>query len=89
MTSSTSAAHGSSVHFPGAVDSKFVSKMEFVRPSMHSTIPTYRVMDSNGVIVDTGKKPSDVSTDEIISWYKNMVSGMTSNKSLKDGLTGI
>ena len=49
--------------------------MEFVRPSTHTAIPTYRVMDSNGIIVDSARAPSDVSAEEIIQWYKNMVSG--------------
>ena len=38
-------------------------------------MPTYRVMDSHGVIVDTKHEPSDVSTDEVITWYKNMLTG--------------
>lgn len=41
-------------------------------------MPTYRVMDSDGVIVDTKHEPSDVSTDEVITWYKNMLTGMCS-----------
>lgn len=41
-------------------------------------MPTYRVMDSDGVIVDTKHEPSDVSTEEVITWYKNMLTGMSS-----------
>jgi 2-oxoisovalerate dehydrogenase E1 component alpha subunit len=33
-------------------------------------------MDSDGVIVDTKHEPSDVSTEEVITWYKNMLTGM-------------
>ena len=30
-------------------------------------------MDSDGVIVDEGWTPLDISTEEILTWYKNMV----------------
>lgn len=33
-------------------------------------------MDSDGVIVDTKHEPSDVSTEEVITWYKNMLTGV-------------
>ncbi|EED21194.1 2-oxoisovalerate dehydrogenase complex alpha subunit, putative [Talaromyces stipitatus ATCC 10500] len=61
------------VRFPGAVDSKFTSEMAFSRPSSSPAMPTYRVMDSDGVIVDKKHEPTDVSTEEIITWYKNML----------------
>lgn len=64
-----------SVHFPGAVNSKFVTKFAFERPSTHSAIPTYRVMDSDGIVVDEGKKPSDLDPEEVVKWYKNMLTG--------------
>ncbi|KAM0803750.1 branched chain alpha-keto acid dehydrogenase complex, alpha subunit [Usnea florida] len=61
------------VHFPGAVDSKFTTKLSFAHPSTHPAMPTYRVMDSDGVVVDDSRKPSGISNDEIVKWYKNMV----------------
>ena len=36
-------------------------------------------MDSDGVVVDEGRAPSDVTDEEIISWYKHMVSGIYNN----------
>lgn len=65
----------SSVHFPGAVDSKFTTRLSFEKPSTHSAIPTYRVMDSDGVIVDEGQAPFDNDREEILTWYKNMLTG--------------
>ena len=50
--------------------------MSFVTPSAHEAIPTYRVMDSDGVIVDKSRGPPDVTDEEVITWYKNMVVGM-------------
>ncbi|KAK0515134.1 hypothetical protein JMJ35_002513 [Cladonia borealis] len=61
------------VHFPGAVNSKFTSELAFEHPSTHAAMPTYRVMDSDGIIVDESRKPSDISNDEVLSWYKNML----------------
>ena len=65
-----------SVHFPGAVNSAFTTHLAFSHPSTHAAMPTYRVMDSDGVVVDESRKPSDVSNEEILAWYKNMVTGM-------------
>ena len=70
---------GNSVHFPGAVNSKFTSKMDFIRPSTLAAIPTYRVMDSHGRVLDPERAPKeDVDQEEILTWYRNMVSGKQS-----------
>lgn len=63
------------VHFPGAVNSKFTTKLSFEHPSTHPAMPTYRVMDSDGVIVDESRKPSAISNEEIVKWYRNMLTG--------------
>lgn len=63
------------MHFPGAVNSKFTTTMSFERPSTRPAIPTYRVMDSDGVIVDKERDPSDVPDEEVLTWYKNMLTG--------------
>ncbi|KAL8746285.1 MAG: hypothetical protein Q9190_001684 [Brigantiaea leucoxantha] len=65
-------AQTSNVHFPGAVDSKFTTQLNFERPSNIPAIPTYRVMDSDGVVVDQAWNP-DVSDAAILMWYKNML----------------
>jgi hypothetical protein len=33
-------------------------------------------MDSDGVLVDKGRKLLGVSNEEILSWYKNMLTGV-------------
>lgn len=63
------------VRFPGAVNSKFTTEMAFINPQDGAGIPTYRVMDSDGVLVDAGRKKLDVSNEEILTWYKNMLTG--------------
>ncbi|KAL8789726.1 MAG: hypothetical protein Q9213_000976 [Squamulea squamosa] len=60
------------VHFPGAVDSKFTTKLSFERPSTHPAIPTYRYMDSGGVVVDDARDPG-VSDEEVMKWYMKML----------------
>jgi 2-oxoisovalerate dehydrogenase E1 component alpha subunit len=62
------------VRFPGAVDSKFTTDMGFVKSSDLPAIPTYRVIDSDGVIADANRGPLEVEDAEVISWYKNMLS---------------
>ena len=49
--------------------------MAFINPSEMPNIPTYRVMDSDGVLVDKSRKSIDVPKEEILSWYKNMLTG--------------
>ena len=73
-----------SVHFPGAVNSKFTTDLAFEHPSTHPAMPTYRVMDSDGIIVDESRRPSDISNEEILTWYKNMLTG-TSPSSRDNG----
>jgi 2-oxoisovalerate dehydrogenase E1 component alpha subunit len=65
----------SSVHFPGAVKSKFTTHLSFARPDTLPAMPTYRVMDSDGVIVDKTRKATEISNEEVITWYKNMLTG--------------
>ena len=64
-----------SVNFPGAVNSKFTTNLSFERPSTYSAIPTYRIMDSDGVVVDETRAPEDVSPEEAIKMYTNMLTG--------------
>ncbi|KAL4948646.1 thiamine diphosphate-binding protein [Aspergillus filifer] len=61
------------VRFPGAVNSKFTTEMAFINPMDGPGIPTYRVMDSDGVLVDKTRKKVDVPTQEVLTWYKNML----------------
>ncbi|KGO41060.1 Dehydrogenase, E1 component [Penicillium expansum] len=63
-----------SVRFPGAVNSKFTSEMAFLKASDLPAIPTYRVMDSDGYQVDKTRPAPDVTNEEVLSWYKNMLS---------------
>ncbi|KAF1912680.1 thiamine diphosphate-binding protein [Ampelomyces quisqualis] len=60
------------VLFPGALNSEFTDKLDFIQPSQEKAIPTYRVMNQYGEIID---KEIGVETedDEALLIYKNMV----------------
>ncbi|RJE18401.1 2-oxoisovalerate dehydrogenase [Aspergillus sclerotialis] len=61
------------VRFPGAVNSKFTTDMKFINPFEAPNIPTYRVIDSDGVLVDKNRGPPKVSNEQVLTWYKNML----------------
>ena len=48
-------------------------------------------MDSDGVIVDNDRDPPDVTDEEVLTWYKNMWTGIgfPSQGSLLEELTGV
>lgn len=60
------------VLFPGALNSVFTDKLDFMHPSEQEAIPTYRVMNQYGEILD---KEFGVDTEdgEAVQIYKNMV----------------
>ncbi|KAH6647612.1 dehydrogenase E1 component [Truncatella angustata] len=71
--SSVSQRPGAShVSFPGAVKSAFTSDLQFVLASESPSLPTYRVVDQDGKIVDSSFK-ADLSDEEIIKLYRNML----------------
>lgn len=61
------------VHFPGAVNSQFTTKLNFNRATEDDAMPTYRVLDQDGVVVDKQAKSPDISDEEAIRLYKDMV----------------
>lgn len=63
----------SHVSFPGAVKSAFTSDLRFALPSDHPALPTYRVVDQDGNIVDQSFK-QDLSDEEVVELYKTMLS---------------
>jgi 2-oxoisovalerate dehydrogenase E1 component alpha subunit len=60
------------VSFPGALKSAFISSLKFETPSDNPALPTYRVVDQNGAVVDQSWAP-DLSDAEIIKLYKDML----------------
>ena len=64
-----------SVNFPGAVNSKFTTNLSFQQPATYPAIPTYRVMDSDGAIVDEARAPEGVGEQEVVKWYTDMLTG--------------
>lgn len=62
-----------SVLFPGAVNSKFTTTLDFERPTQKKAMPTYRILDQDGAIVDKDRDPPDISDAELLKMYKDMV----------------
>lgn len=61
--------------FPGAIDSPFSSNMEWIVPAEHPRIPTFRILNIDNKIEDASLLTSEIPKDEIVRWYKNMVTG--------------
>lgn len=47
--------------------------MKFQNPTEEAAMPTYRIMDADGNIVDNTRDPQSASDDEVITWYRNML----------------
>ncbi|SPO04900.1 related to pyruvate dehydrogenase (lipoamide) alpha chain precursor [Cephalotrichum gorgonifer] len=60
------------VSFPGAVKSAFATTLKFDTPSTHEPMPTYRVVDQHGVVVDESFK-LDITDEEVIKLYEDML----------------
>ncbi|KAI7652517.1 thiamine diphosphate-binding protein [Hortaea werneckii] len=61
------------VHFPGAVNSSFTSALSFTRPNEKDAMPTFRILDQDGVIVDQSHNHPETSKEELLKMYKDMV----------------
>ncbi|KAJ1337915.1 2-oxoisovalerate dehydrogenase E1 component alpha subunit [Microdochium nivale] len=71
--SSVSQRQGAShVSFPGAVKSAFTDSLKFHLSAESPAMPTYRVVDQDGSIVDESFVP-DISEEEIVKLYKTML----------------
>ena len=72
-TTSQLTTHPNSVSFPGALRSKFTTTLSFDDPSTRPAMPTYRVMDQDGTIVDTTRQPLDIPPHDILKLYRDML----------------
>ncbi|KAI9712800.1 MAG: hypothetical protein M1820_001422 [Bogoriella megaspora] len=61
------------VHFPGAVNSKFTNTLSFERPSEKDAMPTYRILDQEGMLLQKDKRVN-VTQEQATKWYKDMLS---------------
>ncbi|KAK1755642.1 thiamine diphosphate-binding protein [Echria macrotheca] len=60
------------VSFPGAVKSAFSNSMRFEQPSTYPGLPTYRVVDQHGAVVDPTFEP-DLSDEQVVKLYRDML----------------
>lgn len=60
------------VSFPGALKSAFTHSLNFENPESYKALPTYRVVDQHGVVVDSSFEP-DTSEEQVVKLYKDML----------------
>ncbi|KAF4595763.1 2-oxoisovalerate dehydrogenase alpha subunit [Ophiocordyceps camponoti-floridani] len=60
------------VSFPGALKSAFASSLKFETPESYAALPTYRVVDQHGAVVDQAFEP-DIADEQIVKLYKDML----------------
>lgn len=61
------------VQFPGAVNSRFTTSMKFSRATEEDAMPTYRILDQEGKIVDRERGEPDISDEEALRLYRDIV----------------
>ena len=61
------------VHFPGAVNSIFTTTLDFSRTTEADAMPTYRILDQEGKMLDRSRAAPDISREEMLKLYKDMV----------------
>ncbi|ODA80802.1 hypothetical protein RJ55_03762 [Drechmeria coniospora] len=64
--------HSDYVSFPGALKSAFTNTLQYEVPESYKALPTYRVVDQHGVVVDGSFRP-DISDEQIVKLYKDML----------------
>ncbi|KAL6852410.1 hypothetical protein ACO1O0_006954 [Amphichorda felina] len=64
--------HSDYVSFPGAVKSAFTNSLDFQTPQSWTALPTYRVVDQNGDVVDPSFEP-DIPEETIVKLYTDML----------------
>lgn len=64
--------HDNRLRFPGALEAKFTNSLQFGAPRDAGVVPCYRVLDSEGVVVDSSYEP-DFSDEEAVELYTQMV----------------
>jgi len=64
--------HSDYVSFPGALKSAFTNSLSFQTPQSWTALPTYRVVDQNGEVVDPSFEP-DIPEETIVKLYTDML----------------
>ncbi|XP_013166355.1 PREDICTED: 2-oxoisovalerate dehydrogenase subunit alpha, mitochondrial isoform X1 [Papilio xuthus] len=63
--------NGGTSEFPGA-KAPYVNEIKFLNENSYDPIPIYRVMDSNGRIIDNREEPN-IDKESLINIYRNMI----------------
>lgn len=63
--------NGGTSDFPGA-KAPYVNEIKFLNENSYDPIPIYRVMDSNGRVIDSREEPN-IDKETLINMYRNMI----------------
>ena len=58
--------------------------MNFVNPKNIPPIATFRIMNTHGVIEDESLANSGVTDEQVIEWYRNMLTGAYNSTQVGD-----
>ncbi|KAK4634939.1 2-oxoisovalerate dehydrogenase subunit alpha, mitochondrial [Fulvia fulva] len=61
------------VRFPGAVNSRFSTALKFDRATEDDAMPTYRILDQEGHVVDKDAIAPEIGDEEALKLYRDMV----------------
>ncbi|KAH6695144.1 thiamine diphosphate-binding protein [Plectosphaerella plurivora] len=73
FTSGVAKREAEVARFPGAIDSPWSTNMNWIVPTDQTRISTYRVLDYENKIADPTQISSPIPPEDIVKWYKNMV----------------
>lgn len=62
---------GSHAAFPGA-KAPYTTEIKFLNEHSYEPIPIYRVLDSNGEVIDSREEP-DIDKDTLLNMYRTMI----------------
>jgi 2-oxoisovalerate dehydrogenase E1 component alpha subunit len=49
--------------------------MDWIVPAKNPPIPTFSIMNADSIVEDESKVSSDLTNEQILTWYKNMLTG--------------
>lgn len=64
--------HSEYVSFPGALKSAFTNTLQYQQPQSWTALPTYRIVDQHGDVVDSSFEP-DIPNEVIVKLYTDML----------------
>lgn len=64
--------------------SQWTQKLDFIEPASLPRIPTYRVIDEDGRVIDENQRPTGLTNEKLVEIYRGMVKLETMDKIMYD-----